>query len=107
MSDCALPCKTTQTQTKLLHEDKGVDTMIDITFSSKIHEITGDIILGYEEYVPIISFSIFSGDILGQVFTMLILTVAAAEAAIGLAILVCFYRLRNSIFIEDANTMKG
>ena len=43
----------------------------------------------------------------GQVFAMFILTVAAAEAAIGLAILVCFYRLRNSIFIEDANTMKG
>ena len=57
--------------------------------------------------INLISFSIFSGDILGQIFTMLILTVAAAEAAIGLAILVCFYRLRNSIFIEDANTMKG
>ena len=38
---------------------------------------------------------------------MFILTVAAAEAAIGLAIIVCFFRLRDSIYIEDANTMKG
>ena len=52
-------------------------------------------------------FSSYLGYLVGQVFAMFILTVAAAEAAIGLAILVCFYRLRNSIFIEDANTMKG
>ena len=51
-----------------------------------------------------INFAVFSsylGDLVGQVFAMFILTVANAEAAIGLAIIVCFYRLRNSIFIED------
>ena len=57
--------------------------------------------------INLVSFSMYLGDLTGQVFTLFILTVAAAEAAIGLAILVCFYRLRNSIFIEDANTMKG
>ena len=57
--------------------------------------------------VILIAFSIFSGDILGQVFTMLILTVAAAEAAIGLAIIVVFYRNRGSIRVEDIHGMKG
>ena len=57
--------------------------------------------------INFVVFSSYLGDLVGQVFAMFILTVAAAEAAIGLAILVCFYRLRNSIFIEDANTMKG
>ena len=47
--------------------------------------------------INLISFSIFTGDILGQIFTMLILTVAAAEAAIGLAIIVVYYRNRGSI----------
>ena len=47
--------------------------------------------------INLISFSIFSGDILGQVFTMLILSIAAAEAAIGLAIIVVFYRNKGSI----------
>ena len=51
--------------------------------------------------INLISFSIFTGDILGQVFTMLILTVAAAEAAIGLAIIVVFYRNRGSIRVEE------
>ena len=51
--------------------------------------------------INLISFSIFSGDILGQIFTMLILTVAAAEAAIGLAIIVVYYRNRGSIRVED------
>ena len=51
--------------------------------------------------INLISFSIFSGDILGQIFTMLILTVAAAEAAIGLAIIVVFYRNKGSIRVED------
>ena len=46
--------------------------------------------------INLISFSIFSGDIIGQIFTMLILTVAAAEAAIGLAIIVVYYRNRGS-----------
>ena len=57
--------------------------------------------------INFVVFSSYLGDLVGQVFAMFILTVAAAEAAIGLAILVCFYRLRHSIFIEDANTMKG
>jgi len=57
-----------------------------------------------------INFVAFSGhlnDLAGQVFALLILTVAAAEAAIGLAILVIFYRNRNSIAIDDVNVMKG
>ena len=58
-------------------------------------------------WINFVVFSSYLGDLVGQVFAMFILTVAAAEAAIGLAIIVCFYRLRNSIFIEDANTMKG
>ena len=57
--------------------------------------------------INLISFSIFSGDLLGQVFTMLILTVAAAEAAIGLAIIVIFYRNKGSIRVEDIHEMKG
>ena len=57
--------------------------------------------------INLISFSIFSGDILGQVFTMLTLTVAAAEAAIGLAIIVVYFRNRGSIRVEDINEMKG
>ena len=57
--------------------------------------------------INLISFSIFSGDILGQIFTMLILTVAAAEAAIGLAIIVIFYRNKGSIRVEDIHEMKG
>ena len=57
--------------------------------------------------INLISFSIFSGDIVGQIFTMLILTVAAAEAAIGLAIIVVFYRNKGSIRVEDIHEMKG
>ena len=57
--------------------------------------------------INLISFSIFSGDILGQVFTMLILSIAAAEAAIGLAIIVIFYRNKGSIRVEDIHQMKG
>ena len=57
--------------------------------------------------INLISFSIFSGDIVGQIFTMLILTVAAAEAAIGLAIIVIFYRNKGSIRVEDIHEMKG
>ena len=48
-----------------------------------------------------------AGDLVGQVFALFILTVAAAEAAIGLAILVVFYRNRGSIAVEDVNMMKG
>ena len=57
--------------------------------------------------INLISFSIFSGDIVGQIFTMLILTVAAAEAAIGLAIFVVYYRNRGSIRVEDRHGMNG
>ncbi len=54
-----------------------------------------------------IAFSHFNGDIAGQVFVFFILTVAAAEAAIGLAILVVLFRNRNSINVEDLNRMNG
>jgi NADH-quinone oxidoreductase subunit K len=54
-----------------------------------------------------IAFSHFSGDIAGQVFVFFILTVAAAESAIGLATLVVLFRNRNTINVEDLDTMKG
>ncbi|MCV2893932.1 NADH-quinone oxidoreductase subunit NuoK [Lentibacter sp. XHP0401] len=57
--------------------------------------------------INFIAFSSFMGDLAGQVFTLFILTVAAAEAAIGLAILVVFFRNRGTIDVEDANVMKG
>ena len=57
--------------------------------------------------VSLVAFSSFLGDLVGQVFALLVLTVAAAEAAIGLAILVVFYRSRGSIAVEDINLMKG
>tara|TARA_B100000965_G_C19520404_1_gene726235 strand:- start:747 stop:1058 length:312 start_codon:yes stop_codon:yes gene_type:complete len=57
--------------------------------------------------INLISFSIFTSDIVGQIFTMLILTVAAAEAAIGLAIIVILYRNKGSIRVEDIHEMKG
>jgi NADH-quinone oxidoreductase subunit K len=57
--------------------------------------------------INFVAFSAYLGDLVGQVFTMFVLTVAAAEAAIGLAILVCFFRLRGSIAVEDVNVMKG
>lgn len=57
--------------------------------------------------INFVAFSSSSGDLVGQVFSLFILTVAAAEAAIGLAILVVFFRNRGSIEVEDANVMKG
>ena len=57
--------------------------------------------------INLISFSIYLEDITGQIFTMLILTVAAAEAAIGLAIIVSYYRNRGSVRVEEINEMKG
>ncbi|ABI62190.1 NADH-quinone oxidoreductase subunit NuoK [Granulibacter bethesdensis] len=54
-----------------------------------------------------VAFSASLGDLAGQVFAMFILTVAAAEAAIGLAILVIYFRNRGSIQVEDVNLMKG
>ena len=57
--------------------------------------------------VNLVAFSSFLHDLVGQVFALLVLTVAAAEAAIGLAILVVFFRNRGSIAVEDINLMKG
>ena len=57
--------------------------------------------------INLVAFSVFQGNIVGQVFAMLVLTVAAAEAAIGLAILVVFFRNRGSIEVEDISAMKG
>jgi NADH-quinone oxidoreductase subunit K len=55
----------------------------------------------------LVAFSAQLNDLQGQVFALLILTVAAAEAAIGLAVLVTFFRNRGTIAVEDVNTMKG
>ena len=57
--------------------------------------------------INLVSFSIYLGDIVGQIFAMLILTVAAAEDAIGLAIIVSYYRNRGSVRVEEINEMKG
>ena len=55
----------------------------------------------------LVAFSAEIGDLVGQVFAMFVLTVAAAEAAVGLAILVVFFRNRGSIAVDDVNMMKG
>ena len=57
--------------------------------------------------INLVAFSIYLQDITGQIFTMLILTVAAAEAAIGLAIIVAYYRNKGSIRVEEIDQMKG
>ena len=57
--------------------------------------------------INLVAFSAFMGDLAGQAFAMFILTVAAAEAAIGLAILVVYFRNRGSIAVEDVSMMKG
>jgi NADH-quinone oxidoreductase subunit K len=57
--------------------------------------------------INLVAFSAHLGDLVGQVFALFVLTVAAAEAAIGLAILVVFFRNRGSIAVEDINLMKG
>lgn len=57
--------------------------------------------------INFVAFSAYLADLAGQVFTLFVLTVAAAEAAIGLAILVCFFRNRGTIDVEDINQMKG
>ena len=57
--------------------------------------------------INLVSFSIFLNDLNGQIFTLFILTVAAAEAAIGLAIIVAYYRNAGSIRVQDINTLKG
>ncbi len=57
--------------------------------------------------INFVGFSAHLNDLAGQVFTLIILTVAAAEAAIGLAILVIFFRNRGTIAVDDVNMMKG
>ena len=57
--------------------------------------------------INLVSFSIYLQDLTGQVFTMFILTVAAAEAAVGLAIIVIYYKNKGSIHVEQINSLKG
>ena len=57
--------------------------------------------------INLVAFSSFMNDLVGQIFTLFVLPVAAAEAAIGLAILVSFFRNRGTIAVEDVNVMKG
>ncbi|HEX3808891.1 MAG TPA: NADH-quinone oxidoreductase subunit NuoK [Rhizomicrobium sp.] len=57
--------------------------------------------------INFVAFSSYLGDLVGQVFALFVLTVAAAEAAIGLAILVIYFRNRGTIAVEDVNVMKG
>ena len=57
--------------------------------------------------INLVSFSIFMNDISGQIFTFFILTVAAAEAAIGLAIIVVYYRNSGTIRVEEIEKLKG
>ena len=57
--------------------------------------------------INLVAFSVELNDLVGQVFALLVLTVAAAEVAIGLAILVVYFRNRGSIAVEDINLMKG
>ncbi len=57
--------------------------------------------------INFVAFSAYLGDLAGQVFAMFVLTVAAAEAAIGLAIVVVYFRNRGSIEVEDINLMRG
>ncbi len=57
--------------------------------------------------INLVAFSAHLGDLVGQIFAMFVLTVAAAEAAIGLAILVVYFRNRGSIEVEDVNVMRG
>ena len=57
--------------------------------------------------INLVSFSVYLQDLVGQVFTMFILTVAAAEAAVGLAIIVIYYKNRGSINVEQISSLKG
>jgi NADH-quinone oxidoreductase subunit K len=57
--------------------------------------------------INLVTFSAYLHDLTGQVFAMFVLTVAAAEAAIGLAILVSFFRNKDSIAVEDISSLKG
>ena len=57
--------------------------------------------------INLVSFSVFFNDLIGQIFALFILTVAAAEAAIGLAIIVAYYRNTGTIHVEEINSLKG
>ena len=57
--------------------------------------------------INLVSFSIYLQNLIGQVFTMFVLTVAAAEAAVGLAIIVIYYKNKRSIHVEDISSLKG
>jgi NADH-quinone oxidoreductase subunit K len=57
--------------------------------------------------INLVAFSAYLGDLSGQIFSMFVLTVAAGEAAIGLAILVIYFRGRGTVAVDDANRMKG
>ncbi|MDA0654212.1 MAG: NADH-quinone oxidoreductase subunit NuoK [Proteobacteria bacterium] len=57
--------------------------------------------------INLVAFSAYAGDLVGQVFAMFVLTVAAAEATIGLSILVTYFRNRGTVAVEDINLMKG
>ena len=57
--------------------------------------------------INLVAFSVFLHDVVGQIYAMFVLTVAAAEAAVGLAILVTFFRWRGDIAVDDASMMKG
>ena len=57
--------------------------------------------------INLVSFSIYLQNLVGQIFTMFVLTVAAAEAAIGLAIIVIYYKNKGSIHVEQINSLKG
>jgi NADH-quinone oxidoreductase subunit K len=57
--------------------------------------------------INLVSFSVYLHDVVGQIYALFVLTVAAAEAAIGLAILVTFFRNRGDIAVDDASVMRG
>ncbi len=57
--------------------------------------------------INLVAFSVYLHEVTGQIYAMFVLTVAAAEAAVGLAILVTFFRNRGDIAVDDANVMKG
>ena len=57
--------------------------------------------------INLVSFSVFLQDVVGQIYALFVLTVAAAEAAVGLAILVTFFRNRGDIAVDDASVMRG
>lgn len=57
--------------------------------------------------INLVAFSVFLHDVVGQIYAMIVLTVAAAESAVGLAILVTFFRNRGDIAVDDASVMRG